>query len=70
MQGGNMNKGKFRKILASSTMGIMALFMPFILTGCDKDSDIKVRVEGSIFNGKLKEKILGQTYLQWKKLKI
>lgn len=41
-----MKKGKLKKILASSAMGIMALAMPFALTGCDKDSDINVRVEG------------------------
>lgn len=41
-----MKKGKLKKILASSAMGIMALAMPFTLTGCDKDSDINVRVEG------------------------
>lgn len=41
-----MKKGKLKKILASSAMGIMALAMPFALTGCDKDLDINVRVEG------------------------
>lgn len=41
-----MKKSKFNKILASCAMGIIALAMPFALTGCDKDSDINVRVEG------------------------
>lgn len=41
-----MKKGKLKKILASSAMGIMALAMPFALTGCEKDSDINVRVDG------------------------
>ena len=41
-----MNKGKLKKFLASSAMGIMALTLPFTLTGCDKDSDINVRVNG------------------------
>ena len=27
-------------------MGIMALAMPFVLTGCDIDADINVRVDG------------------------
>lgn len=34
-----MKKGKLRKILATSAMGIMALAMPFALTGC-KNEDI------------------------------
>lgn len=46
-----MKKSKFKKFLATSTMGIMALSMPFALTGCDKNSDINVRIEGE--------------YLQW-----
>ena len=41
-----MKKGKLKKLLASIAMGIMALAMPFALMGCDKDSDINVRVEG------------------------
>jgi hypothetical protein len=41
-----MKKGKLNKILATGAMGLMALAMPFALTGCDKDSDINVRVEG------------------------
>lgn len=41
-----MKKGKLKKILATSTMGIIALAMPFTLTGCDKKSNINVRVEG------------------------
>lgn len=41
-----MKKSKIKKILATSAMGVMALAMPFALTGCDKDSDINVRVEG------------------------
>ncbi|MBQ7351622.1 MAG: leucine-rich repeat domain-containing protein [Clostridia bacterium] len=41
-----MKKSKLKKILASSAMGIMALAMPFALTGCDKKSDINVRVDG------------------------
>ena len=41
-----MKKGKLKKILATGAMGIMALAMPFALTGCDKNSDINVRVEG------------------------
>jgi len=41
-----MTKSKLKKILASGAMGIMALAMPFALTGCDKDSDINVRVDG------------------------
>ncbi|MGN0961816.1 MAG: hypothetical protein ACI4PF_06450, partial [Christensenellales bacterium] len=41
-----MKKEKLKKILATSAMGIVALAMPFALTGCDKNSDINVRVEG------------------------
>lgn len=41
-----MKKGKLKKILATGAMGIMALAMPFALTGCDKDFDINVRVDG------------------------
>lgn len=41
-----MLKQKFKRMLASSTMFIMALLMPAALTGCDKDSDINVRVDG------------------------
>lgn len=41
-----MKKDKLKKILATGAMGIMALAMPFAITGCDKDSDINVRVEG------------------------
>jgi hypothetical protein len=41
-----MKKGKLKKILASSVMGIMALAMPFTLTGCEKDTDINVRING------------------------
>lgn len=41
-----MKKGRLKKIIASSAMGIMALTMPFALTGCDEDSDINVRVNG------------------------
>ena len=41
-----MKKGKLKKILATGAMGIMALAMPFALTGCTQNDDINVRVEG------------------------
>ena len=41
------------KILATSAMGIMTLTMPFALTGCDKDSDINVRVDGDYIQWQL-----------------
>ena len=41
-----MKKGKIKQVLASVAMGIMALATPFVITGCDNDSDINVRVEG------------------------
>ena len=34
-----MGKGKIKKILVSSALGIMALAMPFVLTGCDKNNN-------------------------------
>ena len=37
-----MKKEKLKKILATGAMGIMALAMPFALTGCDKNDDINV----------------------------
>ena len=41
-----MEKQKLKKILATSAMGIMALAMPFSVTGCTTDDDINVRVNG------------------------
>ena len=41
-----MKNGKFKKILATAAMGVLACVMPFIFTGCDADDDVNVRVEG------------------------
>ena len=44
-----MKKGKLKKILASTAMGICALAMPFGLVGCEKDTDINVRFQDNYF---------------------
>lgn len=41
-----MKKGKLKKILTSTALSVCACAMPFALTGCDKDDDISVRVDG------------------------
>lgn len=37
-----MKKGKLKKILATGAMGIMALAMPFTLTGCTNKSNLSI----------------------------
>ncbi len=44
-----MKKGRFKKFLAGTAMGLCALAMPFGLTGCDKDDDINVRFQDNYF---------------------
>ena len=34
-----MEKGRLKKILATGAMGLMAMAMPFALTGCDKNDN-------------------------------
>ena len=48
-----MKKGNLKKILALTSMGVMALSMPIVLTGCSSDDQFNVRVEGD--------------YVQWQK---
>ena len=56
-----MKKGKIKKILALASMGVLALGMPMLLTGCDKDSDdIDFRING--------DKIQWQVDGEWKDL--
>ncbi len=44
-----MKKGRLKKFLAGTAMGLCALAMPFGLVGCDKEDDINVRFADNYF---------------------
>ncbi len=44
-----MKKGRLKKFLAGTAIGLCALAMPFGLVGCDKEEDINVRFQDNYF---------------------